>query len=144
MNLDQTNDTSECIFCKIISGELPSAKVYEDDECLAFVNLHPTNKGQVLVIPKDHVENIYGLSDELACRLMMVIKKMAIAVKNGVDADGVNIIMNNEPAAGQVIFHAHIHVIPRLNEDGLQHWPASNYDEGEISLFQEKIKKELV
>ena len=144
MNLDQTNDTSECIFCKIISGELPSAKVYEDDECLAFVNLHPTNKGQVLVIPKDHVENIYGISDELACRLMMVIKKMAIAVKNGVDADGVNIIMNNEPAAGQVIFHAHIHVIPRLNEDGLKHWPASNYDEGEISLFQEKIKKELV
>lgn len=144
MNLDQTNNTSECIFCKIISGELPSAKLYEDDECLAFVNLHPTNKGQVLVIPKDHVENIYGLPDELACRLMMITKKMAIAVKNGVDADGINIIMNNEPAAGQVIFHAHIHVIPRLNEDGLQHWPASNYDEGEISIFQEKIKKELI
>lgn len=131
---------SDCIFCKIISGEIPAEKVYEDAETLAFMNLNPTNKGQVLVIPKDHVENIYGLSEELAARMMLTTKKLALAVKNGVDADGVNLIMNNEEAAGQVIFHAHMHIIPRFNDDGLKHWPANAYGEGEIVEWGEKVR----
>ncbi|MEI6490470.1 MAG: HIT family protein [bacterium] len=135
---------SDCIFCKIAAGEVPATKIYEDAEVLAFMNLHPTNKGQVLVIPKDHVENIYGLSEEMAARMMLVVKKLAIAVKNGVDADGVNLIMNNEEAAGQQIFHAHMHIIPRFNDDGLKSWPASDYLEGEIEEWGEKVKKEIM
>lgn len=136
--------STDCIFCKIVAGEIPAEKVYEDGETLAFMNINPTNKGQVLVIPKDHVENIYGLSEEMAARMMLVVKKMAIAVKNGVDADGVNLIMNNEEAAGQVIFHAHMHIIPRFNEDGLVHWDGHQYSEGEIGEWGEKVKKELI
>ena len=135
---------SDCIFCKIVSGEIPHWKVYEDDETMAFMNLHPTNKGQVLVIPKDHVENIYGFSEELAARLMLTTKKLSTAVKNALDADGVNLIMNNEEAAGQEIFHAHMHIIPRFNDDGLKHWPAHDYAEGEIEDFGEKVRKEVL
>jgi len=135
---------SDCIFCKIVEGEVPATKIYEDAEVLAFMNLHPTNKGQVLVIPKDHVENIYGFSEELAARIMLITKKLAIAVKNGVDADGVNLIMNNEEAAGQQIFHAHMHIIPRFNDDGLKSWPAIDYNEGEIEEWGEKVKKEII
>ena len=135
---------SDCIFCKIVAGEVPATKIYEDSEVLAFMNLHPTNKGQVLVIPKDHIENIYGFSEEMAARMMLIVKKMAIAVKNGVDADGVNLIMNNEEAAGQQIFHAHMHIIPRFNDDGLKSWPASDYNEGEIEEWGEKVKKEII
>jgi len=127
-----------------VEGEVPATKIYEDAEVLAFMNLHPTNKGQVLVIPKDHVENIYGFSEELAARIMLATKKLAIAVKNGVDADGVNLIMNNEEAAGQIIFHAHMHIIPRFNADGLKPWPASDYNEGEIEEWGEKVRKELI
>jgi len=127
-----------------VEGEVPATKIYEDAEVLAFMNLHPTNKGQVLVIPKDHVENIYGFSEELAARIMLITKKLAIAVKNGVDADGVNLIMNNEEAAGQQIFHAHMHIIPRFNDDGLKSWPAIDYNEGEIEEWGEKVKKEII
>lgn len=135
---------SDCIFCKFVSGEAQTAKVYEDDETLAFIALNPTNKGQVLVIPKDHVENIYGFSEELAARWMLTIKKMAIAVKNALDADGVNLIQNNEEAAGQQVFHAHMHIIPRFNDDGLKGWPSHDYAEGEIEEFREKVKKEII
>lgn len=134
---------SDCIFCKIVRNEIPRALVYEDDETMAFVALHYTNKGQVLVIPKDHVENIYGFSEELVARWMLTIKKMAIAVKNATDADGVNLIMNNEEAAGQVVFHAHMHIIPRFNNDGLSHWPAHDYLDGAIEEWREKIIKEV-
>ncbi len=143
MNSETHIDNPDCLFCKIVSGEIQSEKVYEDTETLAIMNINPTNKGQVLVMPKDHVENIYGFSEELAARIMLTAKKLSIAVKNGVDADGVNLIMNNEESAGQVIFHAHIHIIPRFNDDGLEHWPAKAYLEGEITDFGDKIKKEL-
>ncbi len=134
----------DCVFCKIIDGTIPSHKIYEDDETLAILDIAPTNYGHVLVLSKDHFENIYTLPQETACRIMMTVQKMATAVRNGVESDGVNIIMNNEPAAGQIIFHAHVHVVPRLNEDGLRHWPHKEYkDEEEKMVYVEKIKKEI-
>lgn len=132
-----------CVFCKIIDGSIPTAKVYEDDETLAFLDINPNNHGHTLVIPKDHYENIYGTPAETLCRMIMTAQKMAVAVKNGVDADGVNIHMNNESAAGQEVFHAHIHVIPRYNEDGYKHWGHKPYKEGEAEVIQEKIKEQL-
>ncbi len=129
-----------CIFCKIIRGEIPSHKVYEDEHTLAFLDIRPNNHGHTLVIPKDHFENIYTLPDETLARLSLAVKKVAIAVKNGMDADGINLIMNNEEAAGQIIFHAHMHIVPRTKDDGYKHWPQGEYLEGEAEAVVEKIR----
>ena len=137
------NHNEDCVFCKIIDGTIPAYKVYEDDETLAFLDIRPNNFGQTLVIPKDHTENIYTISPETLCRVALTVQKVAMAVRNGTDVDGINIIMNNEPAAGQVVFHAHIHVIPRLNDDGLTFWPSKEYKEGEMEIYRDKIKAEL-
>ncbi len=141
-NTDETTQ-KECVFCKIVSGEVPAVKVYEDSEILAFMDIKPNHKGHVLVIPKDHIENIYGLSAELSARLMIATQKIAVAVKNGVDADGVNIVMNNESAAGQIIWHAHMHIIPRYNEDGGYLGKAYTYLAGEMEEIAQKIQAEL-
>jgi len=130
---------NECIFCKIVSGEIPSKKIYEDDHTLAFLDIRPVNPGHTLVIPKDHFENIYTLPDETLARLSLTTKKVALALKDALDADGINLNMNNEAGAGQVIFHAHIHVIPRKPNDGLTLWPQKDYKEGEAESIAQKI-----
>ncbi len=132
-----------CIFCKIVSGEIPSEKVYEDEHTLAFLDIRPVNAGHTLVIPKDHFENIYTLPDETMARLGLAVKKVAVAVKQGMDADGINLAMNNEAPSGQVIFHAHVHVIPRIEGDGLKLWPQRDYKEGEATSVAEQIKKSI-
>jgi len=138
-----TNHNEDCVFCKIIDGTIPAYKVYEDDETLAFLDIKPNNFGQTLVIPKDHTENIYTISPEALCRVSLTVQKIATAIRNGADVDGINIVMNNEPAAGQVIFHAHIHIIPRLNDDGFKHWESKEYKDGDMKVYQDKIKAEL-
>jgi histidine triad (HIT) family protein len=134
----------DCIFCKIIKGEIPSHKVYEDEYTYAFLDIAPNNHGNTLVIPKDHVENIYSIPSETLCRLILTVQKLAIAVKNGTDADGVNLIMNNEPAAGQEVFHAHFHIVPRLINDGFTTWPHKSYLPGEAEAVLEKIKSAIL
>jgi histidine triad (HIT) family protein len=134
----------DCIFCKIVKGEIPSEKIYEDNSTLAFLALHPDNVGHVLVISKSHSYNLYGIADEELCRLILSVKKVALAVKHGMDADGINLIANNEEAAGQMIFHLHFHVIPRFVNDGLNYAPSPrHYKEGEMKEVAEKIKKEI-
>lgn len=141
----QTNNNHEqedCIFCKIISGEIPAVKVYEDSEVISFMDIKPNHRGHILVVPRDHVENIYGLSSESAARLMIVVQKLSVAIKNAVDADGINISMNNESAAGQIIWHAHMHIIPRYNEDG-GYEGSYTYLSGEMEEIANKIQGEL-
>lgn len=130
-----------CIFCKIIKREIPCHKVYENDEVLAFLDIRPTNTGHTLVIPKDHFENIYTTPDETIARMMLVAKKLSIAIKQGLECDGINISMNNEEAAGQIIFHSHIHIIPRKKTDGFKHFPQKEYKEGEAEEVAKKIKE---
>ena len=132
-----------CIFCKIVSGEVPSEKVYEDEHVLAFLDIRPVNPGHTLVIPKDHFENIYTLPDETMARLSLGVKKVAVAIKQGLDADGINLAMNNEAPSGQVIFHAHIHVIPRKEGDGLKLWPQRDYKEGEAAEVGKLIRESI-
>ncbi len=132
-----------CIFCKIISGEIPALKVYEGDHTLAFLDIKPNNPGHALVIPKDHFENIYTLPDETLARMALSVKKVALAVKEAVSADGINISMNNEESAGQEIFHAHIHVIPRKEGDGFKHFPTTLYEEGEAEDVAKRIISSL-
>ena len=134
----------DCLFCKIIKGEIPSTKVYEDEKCLAFLDINPINKGHVLVIPKEHTKDLYDISEDSLKAISVVAQKVAKAVKKATGAQGVNLGMNNESAAGQVIFHAHFHVIPRFPGDGHEHWKGTPYpEEAEKESIGENIRKAL-
>ncbi|MFQ3543787.1 HIT family protein [Halobacillus rhizosphaerae] len=112
---------NDCIFCKIINGEIPSAKVYEDNEVYAFLDISQVTKGHTLVVPKQHTKNIYEADDKLAESLFARIPKIANAIKKTYQPAGMNILNNNEEPAGQSVFHLHIHLLPRYGEqDGFQ------------------------
>jgi histidine triad (HIT) family protein len=133
----------DCMFCKIARGEIPCSKIYEDQNILAFLDIMPVNKGHALVIPKAHFEDIFQIPDDLLAEITSIVKKVSIAVKHGVEADGINLLMNNQKAAGQVVPHAHFHIIPRHKGDGLQHWEQREYEEDEIGLYKDMINKHL-
>lgn len=134
----------DCLFCKIIAGEIPSTKVYEDDRCYAFLDINPVNIGHTLLVPKTHSENLYTVADEDIAHMATVLKKLSIAIKKAVTADGINIEMNNESVAGQLIFHTHLHIVPRFEGDGFTHWHgARKYHEGEMQEVGEKISQSL-
>ena len=133
----------ECIFCKIVKKEIPSAVVYEDDKVLAFLDIAPVNKGHTLVVPKEHYETLMDIPEDSLSKTVSALKKVSTAVMQGVKADGISVSMSNYRAAGQVIPHAHIHVIPRFEDDGLKLWPQGSYSDGEIEEFKNKIVKFL-
>ncbi len=132
-----------CIFCKIIKGEISANKVYESKNALAFLDITPTNPGHVLLIPKKHCENLYDLPNETLKQLALILKKIAVAIKKAVGAEGINIGMNNEKAAGQIVPHAHFHIIPRFSNDGYRLWKGKSYPESHIKKTAEKIRKFL-
>lgn len=106
-----------CIFCSIIQGDIPSSKVYEDEQVLAFLDISQTTKGHTLVIPKQHVRNLLEMTAETASHLFARIPKIARAIQSATGATAMNIINNNEALAGQTVFHAHVHLVPRYNEE---------------------------
>ena len=108
---------SECIFCRIANGEIPSATLYEDDDFRVILNLGPASKGHALILPKSHAANIYELPDELAGKAMVFAKKMAGRMTEALECDGFNIVQNNGEVAGQTVFHFHMHLIPRYEGD---------------------------
>lgn len=107
----------ECIFCKIAKGEIPSATLYEDEEFRVILDLGPANKGHALILPKAHYENLYDLPDEMAAHAMILAKKIATKMKGILNCDGYNLVQNNGEAAGQTVFHFHMHLIPRYTDD---------------------------
>lgn len=133
----------DCIFCKIIKGDVPCDKVYEDKDVIAFLDIAPIIKGHTLVILKNHHETILDVPEEELCNLIAAGKKVCQAVYKATKSDGFNFSMNNYEASGQAVPHAHFHIIPRFENDGLSHWPHGKYDEGEPKDFVDKIKKEL-
>lgn len=106
-----------CIFCKIANGEIPSATLYEDDDFRVILDLSPASKGHSLILPKEHAANIYELPEELAAKAMVVAKKVATVLAEGLKCDGLNIVQNNGEPAGQTVFHFHMHLIPRYEGD---------------------------
>ncbi len=132
-----------CIFCKIITGELPRFTIFEDQDTLAFLDIQPNNPGHTLVVPKKHSQNLYDIDDHSLAATIRTAQKVARAIKVAMGADGINLAMNNESAAGQIIFHPHFHVIPRFKEDGYRHWPQKKYAEGEAASVAEKIRAVL-
>jgi len=132
---------NDCLFCKIVSGEIPCNKIYEDENFLAFLDINPVNKGHILVIPKKHSKNILEIDSKTIENLIVVVKKLSKKIKKTLKADGINIIINNELEAGQIIFHTHVHIIPRFAGDNLKHWPGKKYKEGEAEIITKKLKK---
>ena len=132
---------TDCLFCKIIAGEIPCTKIYEDDTLLAFLDIYPTNIGHTLVIPKVHHINLYETPDETLAHMISVVKKLSITIKSALSADGINIEINNDSSAGQIIFHTHIHIVPRFEGDGFKHWKgARGYNEGEMEEVAQMIQ----
>lgn len=112
---------NDCIFCKIVADEIPSSKVYEDDQVLAFLDISQTTPGHTLLIPKRHVRNVLEMEADLASTTFSRLPKIARALQKATNAVGMNIINNNEEIAGQTVFHAHIHLVPRYDEkDGIK------------------------
>ncbi|NPV08072.1 MAG: HIT family protein [Anaerolineae bacterium] len=118
--MPSTTYRAECVFCRIIAGEAPASVVYRDDRTLAFMDINPITRGHTLVVPVEHWENLYDLPDEDSSALMLVGAKVARAAKRALSASGVNLWMANERPAGQVVMHAHLHVIPRYPGDGFR------------------------
>lgn len=112
---------TDCIFCKIIEGTIPSAKIYENEHVYAFMDIMPVTKGHVLLIPKKHLENIYEFSEEDAAHLFAAAPKIANVLKDEFELVGMNLLNNNGAPAGQAVFHFHLHFIPRYDEtDGVR------------------------
>ncbi len=111
---------TDCLFCKIINGDIPATRVYEDDRSLAFMDINPATRGHLLVIPKTHAANLYEIEDGDLAHCSAVAKKMAQRVRDRLDADGVNLLNSTGADAWQTVFHFHIHVIPRYSGDTLE------------------------
>ncbi|HRZ30374.1 MAG TPA: HIT family protein [Candidatus Paceibacterota bacterium] len=134
----------DCIFCKIIAGEVPADKFYEDNNFVAMLDIGPVSTGHTLLIPKDHFVNIFDTPDEVLAKIGPVIKKISQAIKTGVKADGLNVHINNGKDAGQAVFHTHVHLIPRFKGDDLVHWQAKGHPtREEFEETKNKITSEL-
>ena len=129
----------ECIFCKIINGEIPSYKVYEDEHVYAFLDITQGTKGHTLVIPKKHVKNVYDLSEELAGNIFKVIPTLSKAIKDSFNPIGLNIINNNDKPL-QSVFHFHLHLIPRYEDDGMKLSTINNIGKTSDEAFKEIVK----
>ena len=133
----------DCIFCKIVKGEIPASIIYEDENTLAFLDIAPIKPGHALVLTKRHSETLLHMDDRDIALLMRSVHKCADAIKKATKAEGLNILMNNFKAAGQVIPHAHIHIIPRHKGDGLSQWPSGKYDDGEMEKIRNAILDDI-
>ncbi len=135
---------TSCIFCKIIGNEISAEIIYQTDDFIAIVDIAPANFGHSLLIPKVHFENIHTLPANILEKMGPEIKKLSDAIKRAVNADGISVIINNGEASGQVIFHSHIHIVPRFLNDGFHWWPTKKYENSEkMEEIGEKIRKEI-
>jgi len=136
MNAQESN----CLFCKIIAGEIPSARVHEDDQVLAFLDIGPLQPGHTLVIPKAHYVRLTDMPADAMAALGSVLPQVARAVMQVTQAEGFNVFQTNGACAGQVVGHVHFHVIPRRPDDGLGfRWKPGTYADGEMDAIREHI-----
>lgn len=132
---------SNCIFCKLASGEFSSSTIYEDHLFRVILDISPAAKGHALLIPKRHIENIFELDGEESQLALSVIREVSCAIKKTLNCDGINVLQNNGAAAGQSVFHLHFHIIPRYENDQVHiPWKAISYEEGEANELAKKIK----
>jgi histidine triad (HIT) family protein len=133
-----------CVFCKMVAGQIPVTKIYEDDVVLSFLDIGPISDGHTLVIPKQHFEKLHDCPAELLGKVCSQLGKIAAAVAKAMNSDGYNLLCNNGRAAGQLVEHLHFHIIPRNSSDGVfDRWPAYKYEEGKIEEIAVKIRENL-
>lgn len=133
-----------CIFCKLANGSIPTLTVYEDNVLRAIMDIAPANKGHIIILPKIHASNIFLLDDEFVAKAFILAKKLASAIQEATGCDGVNILQNNGSAAGQTVFHFHVHVIPRFKTDDCNlSWLPIEYKNGEAEDLAKKISAYL-
>lgn len=131
----------DCIFCKIIAGEIPSRKIYEDDKVYAFMDIGPINFGHTLVIPKEHHTGSSTIPEETAGRMFKVASRIGVALKRSLEADAFNLHLADGTCAGQVVMHAHLHVVPRFAEDDFHwNWRQKQY---ESSAFADEVQEKI-
>ena len=131
--------SEDCIFCKIAAGEIPSYTIYEDEDFRVIMDIQPASKGHALILPKEHYANLYELSDALASKALVLAKKMVTKLTDILGCDGYNIVQNNGEVAGQTVFHFHMHLIPRYEDDSVTiGWEPGSLDE---ELKEDVLKK---
>jgi len=134
----------DCLFCKMVAGQIPVTKLYEDEIVLAFLDIGPISDGHALVIPKQHFEKLHDCPAELLGQVFSRLGEIAGAVAAAMDSDGYNLLCNNGRAAGQLIEHLHFHIIPRNTGDRLfSRWPSYEYEEGKIEEIAGTIREHL-
>ena len=134
----------DCIFCKIAAGEIPSRKIYEDNDLIAIMDLSPTSKGHSLIIPKEHYTNIYDIDEEIAGKVMKTAKKLATKMTVALNCDGFNLLQNNGETAGQIMFHFHMHLIPRYKDadNNMLKFTSVSFSDEEMDAIREQIIKD--
>lgn len=138
------NQHPDCIFCKIIAGDIPCFKLYEDEDTLAFMDINPANEGHALVIPREHADDVHSVSDGAIAATVITAKKVASAVEKTLAPDGLNLLQCNGPAAGQTVFHYHMHVLPRRDGDDLKlNWGLNPGDMDALGQLAERIRANL-
>lgn len=135
----------DCVFCKIVAGEIPCAKIYEDEDLLAFLDVGPVSEGHTLVIPKRHFEKLHECPAELIAAIGSQLGRIAEAVVETVNCDGYNVLCNVSRAAGQLVDHVHFHIIPRTESDGIfSKWPGGKYKKSRMEEIASVIRENLL
>ena len=135
---------SNCIFCKIVNGDIPSSIVYEDEDFKAIMDISPASRGHVIILTKKHFDNLFELEDEVAGKVLLVAGRIAAAMKEELKCDGINLLQNNGEAAGQSVLHIHFHLIPRYKGDEIQlSWTPGKYEDGEALELANKIANKI-
>lgn len=132
-----------CIFCKIIAGEIPSRTIYEDDDFKVILDVNPASKGHALILPKNHCANLYEIDEELLAKAAKLAKKLATHMSKALDCDGLNLLQNNGEVAGQTVFHFHMNLIPRyrsMKNDDLLNWTHVDFTDEEQDAICQKLQ----
>lgn len=133
-----------CIFCKLAAGQIPSTTLYEDEDFRVIMDIAPAVKGHAIVLPKQHMNDLLSIEENTAKKALFVVSKIANAIKDALNCDGINILQNNGEAAGQSVFHLHFHILPRYKEDHFTiPWKTLSYEEGEAEAIAKRIRAAL-
>lgn len=136
---------TNCIFCKIVAGEIPSYTIYEDEEFKVILDINPASKGHALIIPKVHYADLYDIDEEVAARAMKLAKKLATRMTEEFGCEGFNVLQNNNEAAGQTVFHFHLHLIPRYenakNNKDILTWTHETFSPEEFAAIRDALAK---
>jgi len=135
---------AECLFCKMIAGQIPVTKIYENDDILAFLDIGPISDGHTLIIPKQHFEKLDECPPELLVKVASNLGKISKAVSTAMNSEDYNILCNNGESAGQIIKHVHFHIIPRRKSDDVfNRWPSYKYPDGKIEEIAAQIREKI-